>query len=102
MPGFAGFDCSEFPGLAEMTWLKSNTNLTWCGYYLAPAPSHASGSWMGQRPALTGAGWGIAPVYVGQQIQGPGRHNVSGLQGTRDGADAVDLLKSDGFALGRC
>ncbi len=25
-----------------MAWLRANTNLVWCGYYLGPAPSHAS------------------------------------------------------------
>jgi hypothetical protein len=102
MPGLPGFDSSDFPGAAEMAWLKANTNLQWCGYYLGPAPSHASTSWMGQRAALQGAGWGIAPLYVGQQISGPGRHSVSAAQGTIDGEDAVRLLITDQFAAGTC
>ena len=102
MPGFAGFDSSEFPGVAEMAWLKANTNLVWCGYYLGPAPSHSSATWMNHRAALHIAGWGLAPVYVGQQIKGPGRHNVSGPQGTIDGRDAAGLLTADGFAAGTC
>ena len=85
-----------------MTWLKANTNLQWCGYYLGPAPSHASTSWMGKRAALQGAGWGLAPLYVGQQIRGPGRHNVSATQGTMDGQDAARLLVADRFAAGTC
>ena len=36
MTGQAGFDRSEYPGDAEMKWLKANTNLKWCGYYLVP------------------------------------------------------------------
>lgn len=83
-----------------MAWLKANTNLVWCGYYLGPAPSHARTDWMGHRAALKAAGWGIAPVYVGQQIKGPGRHAVSGAQGITDGDDAAALLKKDGFAAG--
>lgn len=102
MSGFAGFDSSEFPGSVEMAWLKANTNLVWCGYYLGPAPSHRSASWMGQRPMLKNAGWGLAPLYVGQQINGPGRHNVNGPQGTLDGTDAVNLLRSDGFIPKTC
>jgi Domain of unknown function (DUF1906) len=100
MPGFAGFDTDVFPGVPEMAWLKANTNLVWCGYYLAPAPSHGDASWMGQRAGLQAAGWGIAPVYVGQQIVGPGSHDVSGQQGTIDGEDAVQLLTDEGFAAG--
>src|ERR1700756_2183683 len=102
MPGFPGFDTSEFPGTEEMAWLRANTNLVWCGYYLGPAPSHASRSWMEQRPALQAANWGIAPVYVGQQIRGPGRHIVSAGQGTIDGNEAAALLTRDGFARGSC
>ncbi|MCW3477341.1 glycoside hydrolase domain-containing protein [Limobrevibacterium gyesilva] len=102
MPGFPGFDTSEFPGNAEMAWLRANTNLRWCGYYLGPAPSHASTSWMGTRAALQAAGWGIAPVYVGQQIAGPGRHNVSASQGTIDGNDAAALMRREGFPAGSC
>ena len=100
MAGFAGFDTSVYPGDEEMAWLKANTNLVWCGYYLGPAPSHSGTDWMGNREDLHAAGWGLAPVYVGQQIRGPGRHAVSGPQGTIDGADAVALLTSDGFAPG--
>lgn len=102
MPGFPGFDSSEFPGVAEMAWLKTNSNLVWCGYYLGPAPSHSSTSWMGQRAALKIAGWGIAPLYVGQQIKGRGSHNVNGPQGSMDGNDAVALLNTDGFGPGTC
>ena len=102
MPGFAGFDSADFPGADVMAWLKANTNLVWCGYYLAPAPSHRSTSWMGQRAALQSAGWGVAPVYVGQQLKGPGSHVVTGAQGAIDGADAANLLAGEGFPAGSC
>lgn len=102
MPSFAGFDTSEFPGVAEMAWLRANTNLQWCGFYLGPAPSHASTSWMGNRAALAAAGWGLAPVYVGQQIAGPGRHVVDAAQGTIDGADAATLMGREAFSPGSC
>lgn len=55
---------------------------------------------MGQRAALQSSGWGIAPLYVGQQVHGPGRHNVSATQGTMDGREAVRLLNTEGFAAG--
>ena len=62
MPGFSGFDRSEYPGDAIMAWLKGNTNLAWCGYYLAPAPSHPGTSWMMNRVKLVTDGWGLAHV----------------------------------------
>ncbi len=102
MAGFAGFDCFAYPGAAQMAWLKANTNFVWCGYYLAPAPSHGDKSWMGQRAGLAAAGWGIAPVYVGQQLAGPGSHAVNGPQGTTDGNAAAALMAADGFPPGSC
>jgi hypothetical protein len=93
-------DIDVFPGLAEMAWLKANTNLAWCGYYLGPAPSHDGGDWMGQLAALQAQGWGVAPVYVGQQLTGPGSHVVTAAQGTIDGGDAANLMTQEGFAAG--
>jgi hypothetical protein len=100
MPGFAGLDTYAFPGAAALAWLKANSNLAWCGYYLAPAPSHQETSWMGRRAAMAGAGWGLAPTYLGQQLAGPGRHDVSGAQGAIDGRGAAALMAGEGFPAG--
>lgn len=102
MAGYAGFDTDVYPGDAVMAWLQANTNLAWCGYYLAPAPSHCNPSWMGKQAALTAAGWGIAPVYLGQQVIGPGSHNPSQAQGATDGANAAALMASEGFPANSC
>jgi hypothetical protein len=102
MAGVAGFDTSEFPGLPQMRWLKNNTNLAWCGYYLGPAPNHGNTGWMGQRAALADEGWGLAPLYVGQQLNRRGLHNITGPQGITDGRDAVGLLSHEGFRPGTC
>jgi len=102
MTGFAGFDRSDYPGDAEMAWLRANTNFVWCGYYLGPAPSHPGTSWMGTRARIVALGMGIAPLYVGQQITGPGSQNPSLAQGGIDGADAVGLMGREGFAPGSC
>lgn len=101
MPGFAGFDISGYPGDATMSWLKANTNLVWCGYYLV-APSHQHSTWVGKQAQLRAAGWGIAPVYVGQQVTGPGSKNPSAATGTTDGNQAVTEMTNDGFAAGSC
>src|ERR1700753_3783870 len=100
MPGFAGFDRADYPGDAVMSWLKNNTNLVWCGYYLAPAPSHGNTSWMTNRAKLVAAGWGISPVFVGQQVTGPGSHNSSASAGVTDGESAAAMMKSEGFPAG--
>ena len=84
MTGFAGFDASGFPGLSEMEWLKANTNLAWCGFYLALAPSHPDAGWMPHRAELAAQGWGFAPVFVGQQVTGPGSRHTTAGQGIID------------------
>jgi hypothetical protein len=98
MPGYAGFDSYAFPGSAQMRWLRANTNLCWCGYYLGGAPSHPDRGWMGQRQALAASGWGIAPVFVGQEIAGPGSHRMSASQGAADALLACALMRQEGFA----
>ena len=99
MSAFAGFDCSSFPGADEMSWLKANTNLSWCGFYLAPAPCHGDQGWMNQRASLVAQGWGLAPTYLGQQVTGPGSNpaKVTAQQGQIDGANAVSLMTNAGF-----
>jgi hypothetical protein len=97
---FAGFDRSDYPGDTIMTTLLQGTNLRWCGYYLAPAPSHPGTSWMGKRGFLANLGWGMAPIYVGEQVVGPGSLNPSAAKGTSDGNDAVNLMSGEGFAAG--
>lgn len=96
----AGFDRSAFPGAAKMAALKSTTNLKWCGFYLAPSPSHPNTGWMPTRATLVAQGWGIAPIFVGQQTTGPGSHVVTKTQGTLDGKKAVQLMLAAGFPPG--
>lgn len=104
MPNTTGFDSLAYPGQLMMAWLKANTNLSFCGYYLAPAPSRPNSAWMGERATLAAQGWGFAPVYVGQQA--PGTPNCSYLlstaQGVTDGQDALDLMgmANEGFPVG--
>lgn len=100
MAAFAGFECSGYPGDDTMSWLIANTNLVWCGIYLAPAPSHHDTGWMGKRASLAAAGWGIAPVYVGQQVTGPGSLNPSAAAGQTDGAQAAGYMSTEGFPAG--
>ncbi len=100
MTAFAGFDSSAYPSDSVMRWLRANTNLVWCGYYFGGAPSHNDTSWMGKRALLQGLNWGIAPLYVGQQIIGPGSHHTDGAHGTTDGEDAAQFVSNQGFASG--
>jgi len=93
---YAGFDRADCPEISFMAKLKAETNLAWCGFYL-PAPSQAGTTWKGKRAALVAQGWGLAPVYVGQQVTGPGSHLVTAEQGTLDGAHAAQAMSAEGF-----
>lgn len=99
-----GFDSSKCPKDAVLQWLKVQTPLSWCGFYLAPAPNHSNTSWMSQLSALRAAGWGIAPLYVGQQTVSScatcAQNTMTEAQGTSDGADAASLATTAGFAPG--
>jgi len=100
MPVFAGLDCYSYPGDATLAWLKANTNLVFCGYYLGPSPSHHDTSWMGKQASMVAAGWGIAPVYLGQQTIPPGSLNPSTATGQVDGQQAAGYMASEGFPAG--
>lgn len=99
-PAYAGFDCYTPPDPAKRAWLKAHTNLTWMGFYLAPAPSHPRTDWMLMRQTLVDEGWGLAPLYLGQELDGPGSHMVSPARGALDGDDAVALMTRAGFPRG--
>jgi len=118
----AGFDTYAYPTDPVMEWLRQNSNLSWVGYYLYPAPSRnvASGggnSWMGHFPTLSTQGWTVAPIYIGEQdpaheSQDPANSsNPSAAKGEEDGNSseinsiglansAVPLLKQEGFPVG--
>lgn len=98
--GHAGMDTSIYPGDEVMAHLRENTNLVWTGFYLGPAPSHPGVSWMNKRSVLVHQGWGLAPLYVGQQENGPGSHHATGPQGTADGVDAIALARKAEFPIG--
>lgn len=65
-----GFDTFAYPGDEAMrAWLTADKPYRWVGYYL-PAPCHNDSSWEGKRETLSGMGWGMAVIYVGQQTWG--------------------------------
>src|SRR5438046_100579 len=104
MTGLAGMDRARFPGSPAMQNLLNATNIVWTGYYLTPAPSqwHHLG-WMGNRATLVNMGWGLAPIYVGQQdpAVGPGNSNIlTTARGTIDAQDAINLMTQEGFPAG--
>lgn len=96
---FLGFDRLEYPGDAFMRLLRTEAQVSWTGFYLAPAPSQGSTTWMKKRAFLNGLGFGFAPIYVGQQQrQVRGSHILTAVQGKSDAENAVALAQEAGFA----
>jgi hypothetical protein len=94
---FRGFDVSAYPGDQAMTALRKEFDV--CGYYLR-GPSHPDQSWLGRREFLVGLGFGLLPIFVGQETVGPGSHVMTAEQGALDGAAAALRLADEGFAQG--
>jgi hypothetical protein len=114
-----GFDTHTYPGDKTMHAWKNAANApySWVGYYLV-SPCHKDASWSGKRTTLTGMGWGLAAVYVGQQTWGrtpkpltPARiaqlakskaicnaDFLTADRGVADGRDAIAKTTAEGFA----
>lgn len=75
-------------------------DLLWASFYLAPAPSHADIRWMPHLAALRSRGWGVAPLFAGQQHPSiPGASHVrTAEQGRQDALLAAQLATQAGFA----
>lgn len=64
-----GFDTYAYPGdEAMLAWRQDGAPYEWVGYYLPSAPCHKGVSWSGKRQTLADMGWGVAVIYVGQQV----------------------------------
>lgn len=64
-----GFDTYAYPGDdAMLAWKQDGAPYEWVGYYLPSAPCHKGDTWAGKRRTLTDMGWGLAVIYVGQQV----------------------------------
>jgi hypothetical protein len=94
----SGLDTARFPGFDTMAAARK-LGFVVSGYYLR-APSHPDQSWSGKRSGLAQLGFGFLPVYVGQQLDGPGSHQVTDEQGQVDGAEAALLMHDEGFPPG--
>jgi hypothetical protein len=106
---FPGFDRRDYPGDAAMrTWWESSPYY-WVGYYLT-SPCRPQSTWMGKRAFLTGLGWGLAVLFVGQQDPAnidPNtgkprcpRNTLTAAQGATDGNAAIATTKAEGFPSG--
>ena len=106
---YLGFDTNIYPGDRTMKIWADEGTYDWVGYYL-PAPCHRDRTWSGKRDTLLSMGWGLAVVYVGQQVwkttkkpkKGATCSNafVSGDRGVVEGHDAIARVAAEGFPHG--
>ena len=106
---YLGFDTNIYPGDRTMKIWADEGTYDWVGYYL-PAPCHRDQSWSGKRDTLINMGWGLAVVYVGQQVwktskkpkKGATCSNnfVTGTRGVTEGRDAIARVIAEGFPHG--
>jgi hypothetical protein len=101
---YLGFDISAFPGASTMAWLWGH-GFRISGFYLNHSRGGEDDTWISQRSALAGAGWGLAPIYLGWQMvdtSGNALPPPSDPQSTAatDAAEAIALMNKAGFAPG--
>jgi len=100
---YVGLDTDVMPTADQLSAIW-RLGVRWLGSYLCPAPCHSDHSWMGSREEMEAMGFGLAPVFVGQQCQGPGSSPgnplVTANQGTIDGLAAATLMLSEGYPPG--
>src|SRR5690606_31574385 len=98
---------------AMRTW-RDTSPYRWVGYYL-PAPCYTGTSWVGTRERLASIGWGMVPLFVGEQDWSVIRpddaavaeqgarctsRNLTAAQGAADAAVADSILDAEGFPPG--
>src|SRR5919199_5299136 len=96
---WAGLDTAAYPGNDWARRVYNGTNIWYLGYYLGgPNAAQGTETWNGTRAYLAGLGFGLLPIYVGQQVDGARFHNnLSAAQGQSDAQDAAHKLQSNGF-----
>ena len=106
---YLGFDTNIYPGDRTMKIWAGEGTYDWVGFYL-PAPCHKDESWSGKRDTLLSMGWGLAVVYVGQQVWSSAKKPKKGAtcanvfrnasRGVIEGHDAVGRVIAEGFPHG--
>lgn len=93
-----GFDTSAYPGDSTMQTLKKDFDF--CAFYLGPAPSHQNNGWMVKLGTLRIMKYKFLPIFVGQQVTGPGSKQPSTATGIADAKKTAQLMSSAGFNHG--
>jgi hypothetical protein len=112
---FAGIDC-DWCQPDIMRFLKQETNLSWCGFYLPVRDDNnnlmvsAAAAWHNKRSIMKSLGWGLAPIYIGKQHDGRKLRALMNqrlkdaelqaalkAEGVKDGKEAIKGALDEGF-----
>jgi hypothetical protein len=101
---YLGLDIAAYPGDATMAWLWGH-GFRVCGFYLNHYRGGADDSWIARGPALVGAGWGLAPLYLGWQTVDTRGNRLPApadpqAAAATDAAEAVGLMQRSRFDPG--
>ena len=99
-PPYVMLDSLVCPSLDQLERIWNHTNVWAYGFYLPEAPSHPWSYYRGRRQSFVDLGFGLAPIYVGQQLSGPGSKILTESQGKKDAQDAAERMKAEGFPKG--
>lgn len=99
-PPYVMLDSLVCPSPAQLERIWNHTNVWAYGFYLPEAPSHTWSCYRGRRQSFVDLGFGLAPIYVGQQLSGPGFKILTESQGRKDAQDAAERMKAEGFPRG--
>jgi hypothetical protein len=99
-PPYVMLDSLVCPSPAQLERIWNHTNVWAYGFYLPEAPSHAWSYYRGRRQSFVDLGFGLTPIYVGQQLSGPGSKILTESQGKKDAQDAAERMKAEGFPKG--
>jgi hypothetical protein len=95
-PDILGVDSYSYRGDVVANTLRIKHGFRVMGFYLSHSPKKLDTSWSdAARANLLKNAWGLFPIYIGEQTDSPPPG-----KGTKDGRQAVKLMKSAGFATG--
>lgn len=96
---YAGVDTAAYPGDDWARRVYNETNIWYLSYYLG-GQNAAKGTetWRGHRSFLTTLGFGLIPIYVGQQVDSSQFYaRLTAKRGHADGIMAALLMSEEGF-----
>ena len=99
-PPYVMLDSLVCPSPAQLERIWKHTNVWAHGFYLPETPSHTYSYYRGRRESFVDLGFGLAPIYLGQQLSGGGSKILTRAQGRKDAMDAAKKMKSEEFPEG--